>query len=608
MRPGLSALLIALSPCLFLPSANAQETSDSVIQIDDQLFTQHDELNDLKQTLQSEQSNVAEKNDRLAALGKEAEAFDKEFAKSKQQLEDTYQKLENEPGIDLIDVQKRYQEVWSRVKQNQKSRLAAEQELVEAQAKLAQANRDVEAKLAVIMELEGNKARARVEQLRQELTQPNTLSISFTNRCQASLTLAQCDKQTQALALQKSVKQFRAQVIDQVTEQALVERNLRDTSLNIHIVKHKTTSSGFYDGERYRALMDVTLEARPSAKVACQLLDVDNQYCFAPGELEIAPQFEQEIAWVTLAIRSNLYDDKVTIDGVNYGSTPVEVMLPIGIHNVVVQKEGYHPFTKQVSVKSDSSLRAQLTEKSNPLRSGDKFADVMRGKLGKAPQMVAILSGTYYTGENASNQVHLDHAFAFGATPITVSQFTTFVEQTGYQTDAELKNTCTALLQGEVTPVENSSWRDPGFKQYPNSPVVCVSKNDAQSYTNWLRKQTGLSYRLPTEDEWEIASRAGSHDKYWWGNEFRSGEVNTGWSGTPWSNVSTSPVSAFKPNSLGIYDTVGNVWQWTSNPQGMAKGGAWNFSPEMAAADKQLYLSSSSAANYLGFRVVRDIR
>ncbi|WP_394126423.1 SUMF1/EgtB/PvdO family nonheme iron enzyme [Vibrio hepatarius] len=607
MRLGLSALLLALSPCLLSPLAIAEEAPMSITAIDDQLFSKHDELRNAQKALKEQQSVVDEKSDQLNALERETRTLDKTFSKAKSYLEDTYDKLETDPSADIIRAQKSYQEAWSGVKQNQKARLAAEQSLTETQANYDSQQREVDAITKAIADLQNDKTHARVEQLREELKQPQQLSISFTNRCDSSLTLAQCDKQTQALALQKAVKQYRSELVNRVSEPRVVERNIHDASLNIHIVKHTTTSSGFYDGERYRTLMDVELEARPSAKTACDLLGVDTQHCFEPGIFDTEPQFEQEIAWVTLAIRSNVYGDSVTIDGVSYGSTPVEVMLPIGIHNVMVQKEGYKTFNKPVTVKTDSSLRANLIEKSNPLNAGDKFADGMKA-LGKGPQLVAILNGTYYIGENASNQVHLDHAFGFGVTPVTVSQFASFVEQTDYQTDAELKNTCTALIKGEVTPVENSHWRDPGFKQYPNSPVVCVSQNDAKAYTNWLRKQTGAPYRLPTEDEWEIAVRAGSITKYWWGNDFTPGEANTGWSGTPWSNTSTSPVSAFKPNQLGIYDGVGNVWQWTSNPQGIAKGGAWNFSPDMAAADKQLFLSRSSAANYLGFRVVRDIQ
>jgi formylglycine-generating enzyme required for sulfatase activity len=58
---------------------------------------------------------------------------------------------------------------------------------------------------------------------------------------------------------------------------------------------------------------------------------------------------------------------------------------------------------------------------------------------------------------------------------------------------------------------------------------------------------------------------------------------------------------------LGIYDAVGNVWQWTNETDGVAKGGAWNFSPDMASAGKQLILAPHTASNYLGFRVVREI-
>ncbi len=52
---------------------------------------------------------------------------------------------------------------------------------------------------------------------------------------------------------------------------------------------------------------------------------------------------------------------------------------------------------------------------------------------------------------------------------------------------------------------------------------------------------------------------------------------------------------------------VGNVWEWTNDPRGMAKGGAWSFSPEMAKADKQLFISPTTAANYVGFRVLREL-
>ncbi len=143
-------------------------------------------------------------------------------------------------------------------------------------------------------------------------------------------------------------------------------------------------------------------------------------------------------------------------------------------------------------------------KKENKLVAGKEFADAINGRT-KAPDVVTILSGEYLIGENASKQVNLDHAYAIGATPVTVTQFENFISKTNYQTDAELKNTCTTVEGSEVTPIAKSYWRDPGFKQYPNSPVVCVSRNDASAYARWLSNETGFKYRLPSEDEWEIA-------------------------------------------------------------------------------------------------------
>ncbi|NOH78441.1 SUMF1/EgtB/PvdO family nonheme iron enzyme [Vibrio sp. RE86] len=607
MRLGLSALLIALSPCLALPTVWAQENALSIEQIDEQLYSKHDALRAAEQLKLEQQSTLVQLQTDVKALQARSKSLDSALSKAKTKLSESYKSLDEDPTTDLSSLQAKYQEVWTSIKTNQKALLDAELALEETQNTTAQTSREVNAIRKSLNNLEQAMVRARVNRLKSELAQPESVTISYTNRCSSSLTLAQCDSQTQSLALQKAVEQFRSKLPARVTEQSLVANNLDNTSLNIHVVKHSTRSSNFQDGEQFHTVMDVELEARPSTTAPCQLLSISSQYCYGAGTATSTSQLDQEIAWVTLNVSSNLSNSLVLIDGISYGVAPVEVMLPVGDHNVVVQKKGYNSFSKTMALEFDSELRAKLESDLYPLKTGRKFSDKMRNQS-RAPELITITSGTYFIGEHASNQVRLKSSYGVGVTPITVSQFTRFVEDTAYRTDAELKNTCTALIDGETTPVENSNWRSPGFNQHPNSPVVCVSQNDASSYAKWLMKQTGQKYRLPTEDEWEIAARAGTSTKFWWGNEFLTGRANTGWSGTPWSNTSTSPVSAFKPNQLGLYDTVGNVWQWTSSSRGIAKGGAWNFSPEMAAADKQLYLSPSSAANYLGFRVVRDIR
>ncbi|MCG9681520.1 SUMF1/EgtB/PvdO family nonheme iron enzyme [Vibrio sp. Isolate23] len=609
MRTGLpTLLLLALSPCFLTANALAQEARDPIVVIDQQLFDKHEELKAAIQARDEQNAKYEEQQQSVAELTKLVKSLDKTLSEAKANLESDYSRMIDNPSIDLAATQEKYQDAWSKVKQNQKQRLSEEQQLQELKHQLDLANSEVEAIEQSIEVLDQNKLRARAERLQEELQQAHTLSVSFTNRCQADMTIAQCDRQTRDLALQKAVKQFQSELIASTSEPQVVKLNANKVPFNIHVLRSKSKESGFYDGVRYRSLMDVEMQARPTQSAACTLLGIDKQYCFEPETLSDKDAFvsNKEVAWVTLTIRSNLFDDNVTINGVNYGSTPVEVMLPVGPHMITVEKEGYRSFHRELTVKRDQNLRAVLVEKANPLREGDKFADSLGSGL-QGPELSTILSGQYLVGEHGSKQLKLKHPLGFGTTPITVGQFKAFVDATNYQTDAELKNTCTAIVKGEVTPISKGYWRNPGFKQASNSPVVCVSRNDAQAYANWLSNKTNHSYRLPNEDEWEIAARAGAETHYWWGDQFIPNQANTGWGGTPWSNKSTSPVNAFKPNRLGIYDTVGNVWQWTSDARGLLKGGAWNFSPDMAAAHQQLSLSSSSAANYVGFRVVRDI-
>ena len=99
-----------------------------------------------------------------------------------------------------------------------------------------------------------------------------------------------------------------------------------------------------------------------------------------------------------------------------------------------------------------------LVETANPLREGDKFADSL-GSGHQGPEVSTILPGQYMLGEHGSKQLKIKQPFGFGTTPVTVKQFETFVNSTNYQTDAELKNTCTAIVKGEVTPISKGYWQ-----------------------------------------------------------------------------------------------------------------------------------------------------
>ena len=609
MRQGLPTLLFALAPCLMTPAVFAEATppaiASSVSDIESSLFEKHADLTAVEKKVadkQNEVDNQAQQTARLAKLSAQAELT---LAKAKASLEQDYTRMIDEPDFDISPAQNRFQDAWKTVKEGKLAISDSEQKQQGLVMELEAIQTEKATTEASIANLNQNKLRARAERLRNEITQTEEQTVSFTNRCSSDMTLAQCSDQTVTLALQKAVKQFQHSLVDNATESKTVKEHLASASLNIHVLQHKVKSSGFSEDNRYRAVIAANLETRPDKNTPCRLLGIQSSNCFTQSEQQANDQ-QKEVAWVNLVVRSNQYKDKVSINGVNYGSTPVEVMLPTGQHMVTIEKEGYLSFHQELKIARDHNLRAVLQAKQNTLNVGTKFADQMGNNI-QSPEMIVVGSGRYLLGENNAQQVTIKQPFALAATPTRVQDFRTFVDSTGYQTDAELMNTCDTFVNAEITTVSDNDWQSPGFKQADNSPVVCVSQNDAKAYTRWLSQNTGFTYRLPTPQEWEAAARAGQDTNFWWGNEFRSGKANTGWAGTPWSNVSTSPVKSFLPTPTGFYDMVGNVWEWTTIQKGLAKGGAWSFSPEEAKVFNELYVPPSTAANYLGFRVVREL-
>jgi formylglycine-generating enzyme required for sulfatase activity len=96
-------------------------------------------------------------------------------------------------------------------------------------------------------------------------------------------------------------------------------------------------------------------------------------------------------------------------------------------------------------------------------------------------------------------------------------------------------------------------------------PVSNVSWDDAQRYVAWLSKMTGKPYRLLTEAEYEYATRAGTQTVYPWGDDIGKGNANCFGCGSKWDGKEAAPVGSFPPNKFGLYDMVGNQWEWVED-------------------------------------------
>ena len=209
------------------------------------------------------------------------------------------------------------------------------------------------------------------------------------------------------------------------------------------------------------------------------------------------------------------------------------------------------------------------------------------------PDMVVIPPGTFIMGsergefvmgetrpETPVHPVTITRAFAAGRTEVTNREFGAFVAATGYRAS----QACTKWL-GEVV-VFGGNWTDPDYGRPPrdDEPVVCVSWLDAKAYTVWLSGKTGERYRLLSEAEWEYLARDGTQSTWPWGENpdlaCRTGNVfdkqgatsdyakaNSSWDPVDCDDgfARVAPVGSFPPNSFGLHDLGGNVWEWNED-------------------------------------------
>ncbi len=255
------------------------------------------------------------------------------------------------------------------------------------------------------------------------------------------------------------------------------------------------------------------------------------------------------------------------------------------------------------------------------------------------PEMVRIEPGKFLMGsptshsdghdsERPQREVTINYAFEIGKYEVTFDEYDAFANATERQLPS-----------------------DEGWGR-GKQPVINVSFNDAQDYVNWLSKQTGKKYRLPSEAEWEYAARAGTKSRYWWGDEIGHNNANCDGCRSYWDDKQTAPVSSFGANAFGLYNTAGNVGEWVEDcwhdnyrnapTNGSAwkksdngycgkrviRGGSWDKTPKDLRSTYRYghsteyeieiysgtidgepiynYETIESRENYLGFRIARD--
>lgn len=243
--------------------------------------------------------------------------------------------------------------------------------------------------------------------------------------------------------------------------------------------------------------------------------------------------------------------------------------------------------------------------------------------------------------ERPQHRVRLSEPFAVMEAEVTRDAFARFVDETGYKAGEG----CFVWDGKSAINDPKRSWLDPGYKQEPDHPVVCVDWSGSRAFAAWLSKRTGQTYRLLTEAEWEYAARAGSTSRYHFGDKssdlcrfanvadqsakkvyptFTTADCDDGY-------VHTAPVKTYQPNAFGLYDMHGNAWEWVQdcwhdNYQGapedgskpweakcsedrrVLRGGGWYGRPDGARSAFRSRDSPDYRSVITGFRLARTLK
>jgi len=279
------------------------------------------------------------------------------------------------------------------------------------------------------------------------------------------------------------------------------------------------------------------------------------------------------------------------------------------------------PHASFVHDLSPAQLRALQEQSAAQAGVAGVFQDALRsGESG--PELVIIPAGTFSQGnpdpkrefgEFAAYHVSIEQPYAIGRFCVTAVEFERYAEASGHV------------------------WPEHLVRTEGRQPVTNVSREDAAAYLAWLSKESGHTYRLPTETEWEYAARAGSATRYCFGDELGCSEANTGSfqivgrSVQGWRRFlpfcapmnQAVEVGLYPANIWGLHDMHGNVWEFTStlwegpadpNSPGktgkwyVTKGGSWFESAwhSRSAARKPRWFDELDVN--LGFRVLREIK
>lgn len=275
----------------------------------------------------------------------------------------------------------------------------------------------------------------------------------------------------------------------------------------------------------------------------------------------------------------------------------------------------------------------------------------------QCPLLVVLPAGSFLLGTPPEHQIPTEvpaelsplevlipQPIAMGRYEVTRGEYAVFARATGR--DKALVRCRTWVEARKGFRDLDITWDAPNIPAQPTDrhPAVCIDWHDAAAYAQWLSDRTGQRYRLPSEAEWEYAAKAGTRTLRPWGNDPNAGcafvnanDASTaaryplGWSGVSCNDgfADVAPVGSLRPNAFGLYDMLGNVWEWAEDcstldyigrasdaqpwvweggcRRRIQRGGGWSTGPERSRPGFHGDGQMDDRADFAGFRVVREL-
>lgn len=372
----IQTLIVALLPVFFQVSAEevvvpvATQVENSVSALEQKLLGKEQQLSSLEKELvehQQKKSVILQKQKETSA---DLKAAKNARAKAKGQLDRQFAAVLQDPTIDINVAQQKYQQAFQHLLDKEADLKAVSAELSQ-QGKTISESAKTNSRVKVdIQKLKEQIKAARIKRVQKELAYNDSVEVSHKVTCNLQMTLAECAEQSKIVTMQKAVRAFRSKLLKSLTESDIAKLHADNVSLNIHVVNSQILASSFEGSTNFLTRVQSEMRSHPSSVAACQLLELDESYCVEPRSRIVAinapdRNYSGAKKWLSVTIRSNVFDDNVVIDGVDYGKTPIDIMLPSGSHRFEIRKEGYQPYIRELEVDRDQTIWTELFKQKN---------------------------------------------------------------------------------------------------------------------------------------------------------------------------------------------------------------------------------------------------